>query len=378
MLRAALDATPLLGSRTGIGVAVAATLGALAAREELSLTGYGLTFSGWGKLTPLLPGGVAPARAPMPAGALMRTWARVDHPSIEWWTGEVDLVHGTNYVVPPTLRAKRLVTVADLAPLRYPELCAPTSLRYPRLLSKALARGAWVHTWSRHVAEEMIEHFRVEPARVRVVYPGAGSIPDASDRDGLVHCSPGRSAQSSSQRPYVLGVGTVEPRKDFPSLVRAFDELAGEHPEVELRIAGPRGWGEAELAATIAASSRRDRIHRLGWVPDVEGLLAGAAVFCYPSVYEGFGFPPIEAMAMGVPVVATASGAVPEVVGDAASLVPLGDTNALASALTKALFDSEHRARLVEAGRKRAAEFTWASTADSMIVLYRHLIEGHG
>jgi glycosyltransferase involved in cell wall biosynthesis len=324
--------------------------------------GYGFTATGWGQLSAALPVGVRSSRGPMPAAALLRVWERIDHPAVEWWSGRVDVVHGTNFVVPPSGRAARLVSVWDLTAVRYPELCTPTSRRYPALIERAIERGAWVHTGSPSVAAEIVAHFRIDPAHVRVIPPG---VDPAGPAEALtvVAASP----------PYVLGLGTVEPRKDFPGLVAAFDAIAEDYPDLELRIAGPTGWGERDLTLAIARAVHRGRIHRMGWVPDVRALLAGAAVFAYPSLYEGFGLPPLEAMSMGVPVVATTAGSVPDLVGDSAVLVAPGDPDALAGALARVLTDSALRDHLVAAGRLRAATFRWADSADALTALYLEL-----
>src|SRR5205823_4470007 len=146
-LRVAFDATPLLGARTGVGTFVAGALPALARlANDLDLRAYGLTWRGRRDLADLVPAGVTTVATPMPAGALLRAWARADEPAIEWWTGPVDVVHGTNFVVPPGRHAAEVVTVHDLTAVRYPQLCAPTSLLYPELVRRALRRGAWVHT----------------------------------------------------------------------------------------------------------------------------------------------------------------------------------------------------------------------------------------
>jgi len=172
--------------------------------------------------------------------------------------------------------------------------------------------------------------------------------------------------------PYVLALGAVEPRKDLPTLVEAFAEIASTHQDLELVVAGPDGWGTPAFAAAVASSGVARRVVRLGYLEQGhrQSLLREASVLAYPSLYEGFGFPPLEAMAAGVPVVATRAGAVPEVVGDAAELVVPGDAAALAGALARVIDDGDLRARLVEAGRVRVASFTWASSVALMMDLY--------
>ena len=363
MLTVAIDATPLLGERTGIGVAVSGMVRELATRPDVALVGYGLTARGWAQMGAALPIGVRPSRGPMPAAALLRLWERLDHPPVEWWSGRVDVVHGTNFVVPPSRRAARLVSVWDLTAVRYPDMCTPTSRRYPTLIRRAIEQGAWVHTGSRWVATEIVEHFGIDPARVRVIPPGLegatlSDLPDLPD---------------PTAPPYLLGLGTVEPRKDFPGLVAAFDRLAADHRDLELHLAGPPGWGQDDLERAIARMAHGDRVRRLGWVDDVGPVLAGASVFVYPSRYEGFGLPPLEAMRVGVPVVATSVGSLPEVLGDAALLVPAGDPAALADAVHQVLTDESLRARLVGAGRRRVAAYSWQAAGDALVAVYRDL-----
>jgi glycosyltransferase involved in cell wall biosynthesis len=352
----AIDATPLLGARTGIGVVVAGFAGELAGHRELDLVGYGLTTRGWRQLPGSLPREVRPARGPMPAGALLRLWRLLNVPPGEWWTGPVDLLHGTNFVVPPSRRAARVVSVWDLTAVHHPEWCTATARRYPALIRREVGTGAWVHTGSHSVAAEIIDVFGANPERVRVVSPGVRvRTPDVR--------APGP--------PYVLALGTTEPRKDLPGLVAAFDLIASGQPELRLHIVGPSGWGEPQLQAAIAGSAHRDRIRRIGWVRDAATQIAGAAVLAYPSRYEGFGLPPLEAMSLGVPVVATAVGSLPEVLGDAAELVAPGRPDALAASLDRVLADSAVRTGLVQAGRARAAQFSWAASGAALVSLYR-------
>ena len=254
---------------------------------------------------------------PMPARPLHALWARGNAPPLEWFIGACDVVHGTNFVVPPTRRAAAVVSVHDLTPLHHPELCNEATLAYPGLIRRALGRGAWVHADSAFVGGEVVEAFGADPARVRVVSPGIPELPAVTEAEradllaGLLPPGTGR---------FCLAVGTAEPRKDLPGLVRAFGEVALRHGDVSLVLAGPPGWDEERLASAIAVSPARGRIVRTGWVeqPALAALLAGATVLAYPSLYEGFGFPPLQAMRAGVPVVATRAGSLPEVLGDAA------------------------------------------------------------
>jgi glycosyltransferase involved in cell wall biosynthesis len=379
----AIDATPLLGTRTGVGRFCEGALGALATESGLDVDAFAVTWRRRRRLPPVVPVGVHVRQRAMPARPLHLAWAHLGGPAVEWFVGPADVVHGTNFVVPPTRRAARVVTVHDLTTVRFPELCDRSTLRFPRLVLRAVADGAWVHTPSRFVADEVVAELGVDPARVRVVYHGVPASPaslaaPASPAPPALLASAG-SPPSGTSPPlpsgtsrYIFAVGTIEPRKDYPGLVRAFDHVAASHPDVALVIAGVDGWGAHAFHESLQASPHRHRVVQLGYV-DNDALaqwMAGAAVLAFPSVYEGFGFPPLEAMAAGVPVVASAAGAVPEVVGDGAVLVPVRDVVALANALVSVLDDTALRTALVDKGRFRAAQFTWEACGTGLARLY--------
>lgn len=363
-LRVAIDATPLLGSRSGVGEFTAGIISALAERDDVEVVAYAVTWRGRGQLGGLVPSAVRTVRAPMPARPLREAWRRSPWPPIELWTGPIDVVHGTNFVVPPTRRAGAVVSVHDLTPVHFPELANASTLAYPALIRRALGRGALVHVDSAFVAGEVQEAFAVPADRVEVVAPG---VPPVAGGDA----GAGRRLVGSER--YVLALGTIEPRKDLPTLVRAFDLAAEDIPDLRLVVAGADGWGVEAFEAAVTAARHAGRIVRLGWVdPRTRAdLLAGAAVFAFPSVYEGFGFPPLEAMVAGVPVVTTSAGSLPEVVGDGAAIVPVGDEQALAEALAALVTDGQRAAALVDRGQARAAEFSWPRCADGLVNLYR-------
>jgi glycosyltransferase involved in cell wall biosynthesis len=367
VLRVAVDLTSLLTPQTGVGVFALETTRRLATREDLALTAFAVSWRGRGRLSSVVPSNVAVVERPMAARPLRELWKRVDHPRVDLWIGRHDVIWGPNYVVPPT-RAASVVSVHDLTAVHFPELATADTLAYPRLIQRALDRGAWVQTSSSFVRDEVIEHFRVDPDRVVSIPLGVRPVAPGDAEAGRLLAGGDR---------YVLAVGTVEPRKDLPTLVRAFDLVGDGDPDVRLVVAGQDGWGAEALDLALRGSRHRERIVRLGWVSDHEreALLRGASVYAYPSIYEGFGFPPLEAMSADVPVVTTETGSLPEVAGPGADLVPVGDVDALAASLARVLADDDHRRDLVTRGREVVARHSWDSTAERFAALLRRVAD---
>lgn len=370
-LRVAIDATPLIGRPTGVGAFCAGVLEGLAGRPDAEPTAFAVSWRRRHAIDGRVPSGVDVVRRAMPARPLHALWGVSNVPPLEWFVGRADVVHGTNYVVPPTRRAARVVTVHDLTTVRFPELCNRATLAFPALVRRAVAGGAWVHTHSASVAAEVTEALGVPAERVRPVPSGVPPLP-APDPGAVARFLPPSTAR------YVLAVGTAEPRKDLPGLVRAFDALAASRPDLALVLAGPPGWGSDDLDRAVAGAAASGRIVSTGWVDDatLSGLLAGAAVLAYPSVYEGFGYPPLQAMVVGTPVVATRDGSLEEVLGDAALLVPVRDVDALAGALATVLDSPTAAADLTARGLARAAGYTWQRCASGLMDLYRAAVAG--
>ena len=366
-MRVAVDATPLLGAPTGVAQSLRGLLGALAASHpEVDVVPYVLSGRAAGRGAAVSVDGAPAVALPLPAGLAIRAWGRLDRPRADRWLGGADVVHGSNFVVPPVRGRPRTATVHDCWCARHPERCAPEVVALTRAVQRAVAAGAWLHVTTEHGAAEVAEVYGAVE-RVAVVpfgVPGGATGRAVADLPAPL-----------TGRRYVLALGALDPRKGLTGLVTAFATAAAGDDEELLVLAGPDGPARPSIDAAVARLPPpvADRVHRLGTVDDPtrRALLAGATVLAYPSLDEGFGFPVLEAMAAGVPVVASDAGALPEVAGGAAALVPVADDDALAGALAGVLTDEGRRAALVRAGRARAATFSWERTAQGMTDLWR-------
>ncbi len=360
MTRVAIDVGPLVGPRTGIGQFVAHLLEALEATPDgPELHRYTLSFRA------ALPHGVH--RLPYPATLTLRAWGRVDWPRPRRSLGRAEVVHGTNSVLPPTA-IPTVVTVHDCCFVTRPEFVNATVRSFVPVVRRAVARGAFVHTPSTYVAEEVATLFGATPDRVRVIPHGPPLRP-------LAGPTAPAGPELTGGRPYILALATREPRKNLPRLVDAYGLLSADVPDVALVLVGPDGPDQANVEAAIARlpPARAGGVVVRPWMDDAAraAVLAGAAVLAVPSHDEGFGLPLLEAMEFDVPVVAARAGALPEVAADAAVYADPRDTASLAAALRCALTDDHARSRLVAAGRRRVAEYSWARTATSFAALYR-------
>jgi glycosyltransferase involved in cell wall biosynthesis len=274
-----------------------------------------------------------------------------------------------NYLAPLHVARPFVNVVHDLAIIRTPEFFNLGKLAIQRpLLPLVVRRAAAVGTVSAASRRDITELLGVPEHRV-LMLPGAPHpacrVPPASEIERV------RRAYGLSRR-YVVSVGTLEPRKNLPTLLRAFDRLRARAgtptADLDLVVIGGRGWRDRELRAELATRLESGRLHTLGYVPekDLVALYGGAEVLAYPSHFEGFGLPVVEAMACGTPVVTTDVPALREVSGDAAILVPLGDEGALADAVADVVCNPETRAAARARGLARAATFSWESSAQTL------------
>lgn len=281
----------------------------------------------------------------------------------------VDVLHCPGPNVPLRTGALPLVvTVHDDVAWAHPQWMGRANVLQHRLvLERALPRAAAVITSSGFTREALLARLKLDSERVHVVPLGVDARfhrePDPASTDG----------PREGDLPYLLAVGTLQPRKNLEAALGAFERAVDAGLEHRLVVVGARGWRDAALLARVEGSRHAGRIRLAGFVADHElaTLYRGADALLFPSRYEGFGLPALEAMASGTPVVAARAGALPEVIGDAGILVDRDDPDALATALLELLADADRQARLRAAGLRRAEGFTWAACAELTVAAYR-------
>lgn len=268
-----------------------------------------------------------------------------------------------------------IVTVHDLSWLHFAHLHPPDRARdLAQRMPRIMASAHRILTDSQFVAEEICAHFPDAAQRVRVTHLGVDGGFCPATPEATYGTLSGLGLQHGA---YVLAVGTLEPRKNLATLVRAYADLPlGLRQRFPLAIAGDRGWGEPLSGLPLERLRREACFKLLGYVPEphLPALYAGAATFVYPSLYEGFGLPPLEAMACGAPVIVSDRGSLPEVTGNAAVQVPALDVDALRLALQALLENAPARAALATAGSLHARTFTWEACIERTFAVYRELL----
>jgi glycosyltransferase involved in cell wall biosynthesis len=304
-----------------------------------------------------------------PGRLVTRTWVTLRRPGLpEELLDRLDLVHATSAAVPPTGHRPLVATVHDLAFRHFPDAYPAAGRRYHERSARIVAdEAARVLVPSEATARDLAELYGVDRGRVTITPLGV-EVPPEPDRAGAERLLRDLGVRG----PFLLAVGTLEPRKNLPRLLDAFGEVAGELPGHWLVVVGPVGWGP-RLRPTWDSV----RVKLAGPVGDalLHALYQAADGLAYPSLYEGFGLPVLEAMANGAPVLTSDRSSMPEVAGGAALLVDPHDRSAIAAGLVRLAGDEALRRRLVEAGRRRAAGFTWRATAAATWAAYRQVAE---
>ncbi len=360
-MRITLDATPLLGRRTGIGRYVEQLLAALARRsgpDGLDLRASTWTWRGAGLSD--LPAGVRPVGRRVPARLVRELWTRGDLPVVETLVGPTDVFHGTNFVSPPTRRAREVVTVHDLTYVEHPETVDAATLAYERLVARAVARGATVLTPSQTVAEAV---------RARYDLPADAVVPTPLGVDAAwFDASPATPAwlqERDLPAEYLVFVGSLDPRKNLGRLLAAHRQARLADPSVPpLVLAGPAGRATPEGGGPD--------VHLTGWLTDedLHRLVGGARGLVLPSLDEGFGLPVVEAAATGVPVLASDLPVLHEVAAPDSVFAAPDDVDALAGGLVR-LAGLDRTTAADAARRTWAGRFTWDACAAATLAAYQ-------
>jgi len=305
-----------------------------------------------------------------PGRVAQLAWKKVHWPPFDLFAGAADLYHFPNFTIPPLSRGRSVVTIHDMSFFRHPEFAEARNLRHlTGTIHRTAERADAILTISHFSGREIQELLRVPGDRVFPVYLGISPV----------FCQPSEETVTSTlarlelRRPYLLTVGTLEPRKNIPFLVEVFEHM---HDfDGELVIAGMPGWQCEPILRRIRESSRADDIRFIQYVGDgaLPSLYAGADLFVLTSFYEGFGFPPLEAMACGTPALTSRGGSLAEVVGDAGVTLGEFDADLWSSTACDLLGDTERRKELREKGIAHAARYTWQETARQTLEVYREV-----
>ncbi len=290
---------------------------------------------------------------------------------LRWSCRGADVFHASHQCLNPPRNTRLTATIYDMTCWLMPELHSPANVRVGRRFGEqVLAHADGLMAISESTRQDAINILGLPPGLVEVIYPGVA--------DAFFEATPETARRKYKlSRPYVLFVGTIEPRKNVDALLDAYGSLsASTRDEFELVVVGPRGWAKRSTLAKLGGPG----IRYLGYVPesDLPGINAGAAVFAYPSLYEGFGFPVAQAMAAGVPVVTSNVSSLSEIAATAALLVDPRSVVEIRSAMEKLLRSPALRCDLGENGRRRAQEFRWETTAKKSLRFFEKVVGSDG
>jgi glycosyltransferase involved in cell wall biosynthesis len=347
ILRVTVDATPLISGDTGVALYTAEHLRALGDHPEVAVQAFAI---GRGSAP---PGSVKWIRTPL--RVVHRSWRSLNWPTAERLAGECDVVHSIDMIPPPT-RKPLVMTIHDVLPLQIPDLYGPRFVRISRHHLEHARQARVVVTTCETTADRIAETGVV--SRSKIVVAPLGRRRELGLTEPLI------------PPPYLLAVGSVTPRKAFDLLADAIAILGEDAPTVV--VAGPDGWRAEEVHARIRSSVAADKFRFLGRIDDasLERLFRHASALCHPSLAEGFGIPCLEAMGLGVPVVAADIPSVRELGDGSIELVPAGDPEAFADGLRRVLTDPNRRAELIAHGLVRSEGYTWSAMTQKIVAAY--------
>ena len=371
-MRICVDIQPAVAQRAGVGrytKYLVEHLGEFSEGDSLALfyfdfRGRGLSFQ--------VPNAYPHPCRWIPGRLVQQSWKRLNWPPFDWFSGKADVYHFPNFIIPPVSTGRNVVTIHDMSFLRFPQFAEERNLRYlTSVIHKTVTRADAIITDSQFSAAEIADCLQVAPNRIFPVHLGVA--PEC--RQATPQAVSSLRQRLVLERPYLLTVGTLEPRKNIPFLIDVFEHLRGF--DGDLVIAGMRGWKYEPIMERMRKSPHAARIRYLEYVDDQDlpALYSGASLFVTTSFYEGFGLPPLEAMACGTPVVSSTGGSLAEVVGGGAITLPDFDVTRWADTLTGVLLDSTRHAALAQQGTAHVRRFDWRETARQTFNVYRKVCQ---
>ncbi len=371
-MRIGFDISPITRTRTGVGVFCYYLLKHLVQQgPECSFAGFssGRYQVDLGPLRDTVPH----RHIPVPTRVLYKVWTAFGIPKVDTLLGGVDVYHATNFFLPPTKTARSVVSIYDLSFLAVPELCSPKIVRpFSTGVRRFAAEADAVLACSEATKSDIVNRLDVEAAKVTVT-PGAvdeGFAP--MEREGAkAHVA----KHYGINAPFLLFVGALEPRKNVPGLLRAFALVAKDIPH-NLVLVGPLGWNPRGLFETLEALDLGERVVRIGYVAshaELPAFYCAADAFVFPTFYEGFGLPLLEALTCGCPVVTSENSSVPEATGGAAVYADPTDVESIANGIRQVLEDAALRESLIARGLEHARRFSWHACARTTLEVYRRL-----
>jgi glycosyltransferase involved in cell wall biosynthesis len=365
-MKITIDVQPVFGRKSGVGQYIWGLIQGLGEIDRQNT--YSLSFFDFkrrGFMLPLPGNNFSHQKCFLPGRMASLLWKTFAWPSYNFFFGESDIFHFPNFIIRPVKRAKKIVTIHDVSFLRFPEFAEPKNLKFlKKEIRKTVEEADHIIADSYFTEAELTYFFPAAKQKISTVHLGIDArfkpMPVKRDKN-------------------ILFVGNIEPRKNLPGLFKAFEILKDRHPELhdfKLTIAGMKGWLYEGIFEAWRHNKHKDQIHFLDYVSDEQlpELYAKASVFVYPSFYEGFGLPPLEAMACGTPVISAKKASLPEVLGDAAVWIDPDEPESISTALKDVLLNEEKNRNLIDKGLLQSSKFQWSRTAAETVKIYNRCL----
>ncbi|MBN3881129.1 MULTISPECIES: glycosyltransferase family 4 protein [unclassified Nostoc] len=386
MLKVVVDATPVDSKPSGVGFYIANLICALDVLQKEENFQLGVVYQpglkNWLRGDFIFPecfkNSSQQYLLPLPVRVSDLLLALAFKPSLSYFEkyfGSPDILHGTNYSVYPCQNSLNVMNIYDLTFIKYPNYTDSVVKTYTKRVKRCLQWTDLVLTISESSKKDIIEYLQLDPEKVYVTPLASRYYPNYLSEEVAQILE--KQANYDFSKPYLLFVSTIEPRKNINNIITAFNYLKEKYKiEHQLILIGRKGWNYEPIFAAIENSPWANQIHHLNYLSNelVALFYSKADVFVYPSHYEGFGLPVLEAMTLGAPVVTSNTSSIPEVSGDAAILIDPSDPVQLAEAILKVISDSQLRQELINKGKARAKLFSWERTAKETLNAYRTVI----